>query len=54
MYVQTHFERDPSHVESGHDHDSTTADQEMPVVGSVKDAAPSQSLEVTVINMLIF
>ena len=53
IYAQTHSERDPSHVEGGDDRDST-AHQEMPVVELVQDAAPSQSLEVTVSNMLIF
>ena len=53
IYAQTHSEHVPSHVEGGDDRDST-AHQEMLVVELVQDAAPSQSLEVTVSNMLIF
>ena len=50
MHVQRHSEHDPSHVEDGDDRDSTSH-QEMPVGGKV--AAPSQSLEVTIINILL-
>ena len=53
IYAQTHSEHVPSHVEGGDDRDSTTH-QVMAVVELVQDAAPSQSLEVTVSNMLIF
>ena len=51
--MQTHSEHDPSHVDGRDDTDST-AHQEVPVAGLVKNAVPSQSLEVTVINLLIY
>ena len=51
MHMQIHSEHDPS---QGGDERDGTAHQDVPVAGPVKDAVPSQSLEVTVINMLIF
>ena len=53
MHMQIHSECDPSHGEDGEEYDGT-AHQDVHVAGPVKDAVPSQSLEVTVINMLIF
>ena len=53
MHMQIHSECDPSHGEGGEEHDDT-AYQDVPVGGSKKDVVPSQSLEVTISNMLIF
>ena len=53
MRMQIRSEHDPSHVDDEDDTDST-AHQEVPVTGLVKDAVPSQNLEVTVINSLIY
>ena len=53
MHMQIHSECDPSHREDGEEHDGT-AHQDVPVAGPVKDVVPSQCLEVTVSNMLIF
>ena len=44
--MQIHSEPDPRHVEGGDDLHAT-AQQDMPVVGPGRDAAPSLSLEVT-------
>ena len=51
MHMQIHSEHDPS--QGGDEHDAT-AHRNVPVARPVKDAVPSQSLEVTLINMLIF
>ena len=53
MHMQIHSERDPSHGEDGEERD-VTAHQDVHVAGPIKNDVPSQSLEVTVINMLIF
>ena len=53
MHMQIHSERDRSHGEDGEKHDGTVH-QDVPVAGPIKDVVPSQSLKVTVINMLMF
>ena len=51
MHMQIQSEHDPS---QGGDERDATAHENVPVARPVQDAVPSQSLEVTVINMFIF
>ena len=53
MHMQIHSEHDQSHGEGGEERDGT-AHQDVPVARPVKDAVPSQSLEVTLSNTCLY